>query len=208
MLSFLQQALTSLLSFLAGLWAGTYLQDRDTRRRHLGIVRALRAEISRIRREAGLDRPELIPISIFGATPLLPKPGSWVEALLADIASTAPEVVTEYLELDRCLDNLSATDKMKDATETNLREKRAVLERAEEAVDSQPLEKLSETLPAVFKADLDVERAQHSQELGGFVAETGVRQARVALEALERTLATLESELAAGLTTHLPWRRR
>ena len=63
-------------------------------------------------------------------------------------------------------------------------------------------------LPAVLEADRDVEKAEHSQELGGFVAETGIKQAKAALNALEGTLAKLERELAAGLTTHLPWRRR
>src|SRR4051794_34328811 len=59
-------ALTSFLSFLAGLWASTYLQDRETRRKHLGIVRALKAEVARIRRESGGQSGQHIPITFLG----------------------------------------------------------------------------------------------------------------------------------------------
>ena len=208
MLGFLLYVLTSLLSFLAGLWAATYLQDREIRRRHLGIVRALQAETARIRRESGLDRGELIPVSVFGAKPLLPKPGSWIEALLADIASTAPRVVTQYLELDRCLDNLRATDRMKEGTQKQLQEKRSALKDAEHTDGHASIDKIAKTFPAVFEAKGAVERAEDYHEMGLFVAETAVNQAKTALSDFDTTLGALERELAAGLTTHLPWRRR
>src|SRR2546425_104540 len=104
------QILTSFLSFLAGLWAGTYLQDREVRRRHLGIVRALGAEVARVRRECGALSPESIRVALAGTRPILPTLSPWVQGLLADVASTSPSIVELFLNLELHLHNLRTFD--------------------------------------------------------------------------------------------------
>jgi hypothetical protein len=201
-------ALLSLLGFLTGLWGATYLQDRETRRRHLGIARALRAEVARIQRESGGKGEELIPITFLGMRAAVPKLSLWVPHILTDIASSSPEVVERFLDLERFLDTLRHTDAATVLVEEELSSRRDVAKDAEATFEKAELDSIGEALVAEMTAKRDVERMEDSAELAHFSARTAYKNLQRTLDQLDDILSGLETTLALGPWTHLPWRRR
>lgn len=200
-------ALSSILSFSAGLWASTYLQDRGTRQRHLGLVRALLAEVRRIRRESGGQSGAYVPITVFGMRPSVPGLSPWVQSVLTDIALTSPVVVEKFLNLELHLDNLRKFDRVQTAVDQQGPAKKEAVNAAEEAYEKAPLENLSDAMVKVFKAKQQVERHERNAELADFTFERAFKDVQTTLNELDTILSKLEKDLVGGLWTHLPWVR-
>jgi len=190
--------LSSAITFFLGLWSATYLQDRAMRRRHLGLVRALRADVSRIYSEVGAKNPVYITVSFFGASPLIPRPSPWAQTLAAELASTNPVYVGLLMELDRYLTNLAGADKVEDAA----MERMAMLK---EAVSVH--EKNHDPI-AAMTTGADLSNAEQATEFATFSVGVDFKNVKTALESLQNELSLDEKQLAGGLFTHLPWSRR
>jgi hypothetical protein len=204
----IESILSSALGFLVGLWASTYLQDRDVRRRHLGLVRALLAEVRRIRSEAGAIANESIPVSVLGAKPLLPQVSPWVQTALVDLASTSPEAIRLFMDLERHLANLAVFVSLSERASAELARREALKSQAEEAYDRAPLDDLGDALVAQFQAKREVENAERGTSLASIAQSSSFRHVQQGLKYLEDVLAGLERSLSSGPWTHLPWRRR
>ncbi|SRR6266545_349249 len=199
--------LSAFLSFLAGLWSASYLQDRETRRRHLGIVRALKAEVARIRRESGGHAKHHIPVTVLGMRSTVPQLSPWVPTILTDIASTSPEVVEKFLDLERYLDNLRSFDTAGLKVQERLEAKKGQADETRKAYDKVPLEDLGEAMVEMVIAEREEENAEDAADLAEFTVETAYRNVQTTVDDLAQLLGRLERTLAAGFWTHLPWRR-
>jgi hypothetical protein len=199
--------LSSFLSFLAGLWSASYLQDRETRRRHLGIVRALKAEVGRIRRESGGQGDHHISITVLGMRAAVPKLSPWVPSILTDIASTSPEVVEGFLNLERYLDNLRTFDTAGLKVQEHLEAKKGTAEQAEKDYEKVSLDNLGEAMVELTLAEREKENAEDAAELADFAVETAFTNVRTTVDDLFTLLSRLERSLARGFWTHLPWRQ-
>lgn len=199
--------LSSFLAFLVGLWSATYLQDRDTRRRHLGVVRALRAELARIRRESAADGPAHIPITAFGMRPTVPQLSPWIQGLLSDIAISSPEVVSGILDLERHLVNLKTFETVSSKAQGDV-ENRATTVAAAKAASAKAseVEEMLDLMVPEITAEAEAERSQDTLKLARYSLDVNLRNVKSTLDDLDARLASLESVLAAGLLTHLPWR--
>lgn len=74
------------------------------------MVRALKAQVGRIKRESGGQAKHHIPISFLGMRAAVPQVSPWVPNILTDIASSSPQVVEAFLNPERQLDNRRHTD--------------------------------------------------------------------------------------------------
>jgi hypothetical protein len=193
----LEGALGSFLGFLAGLWGSTYLQDRDIRRRHLGIVRALRAELVRIGQEVGINNPEYITISISGSHPMVPQLAPWVQTLLTDLASSNASLLSHFMDLDRHLHNLRSADVGETKALANVDDKQKTVD----------LTKNSESVLVAMKAEHDLKEAQKGVELADFVTSTSFKYVKTTHAKVAELLDKEDRRLSAGFWTHLPWRR-
>lgn len=97
--------LGSLIAFLAGLWGAGYLQDREHRRRALGVSRALAAELRRIRDELGLPAGEALDVVIYGSRSMVPEVHPWVQGIVVEAAQTDATIVAGFMEIERLLHN-------------------------------------------------------------------------------------------------------
>jgi hypothetical protein len=199
--------LSSLLAFVAGLWASTYLQDRDVRRRHLGLVRALLAEIRRIRMESGALEQEYIPLSVLGAKALLPDLSPWVQTALVELASTSPDVIRGFMDLERYLGNLKTFVSLSERASEELERRKSLKAQAESAFSNATLDDFAGVMVAELQAKRDEENAERGTELARFAQSKSFRHVQSTLQELDGTLTSMERSLAAGFWTHLPWRR-
>lgn len=201
----LSTILTSLLSFLAGLWASTFLQDRDVRRRHLGVTRALLAEVKRVRAELGPLSEAYIPVSVLGAKPTLPTLSPWLDTALVDLASTDPEAIAHFMDLERYLANLRVFVSLSERAGDELARRKGEQELVAKTADGATLDNFGEAMLAEFAAKKAVEQAESGIEKAQFAQTVSYRHAVTALALLETRLGSLESHLAGGWWTHLPW---
>jgi hypothetical protein len=200
--------LVSAGSFLFGLWGSSFLQDRETRRRHLGVVRALAAESQRIRSELGAGGPDYVPIGLGGATAVIPSVGPWVFSVLTDIATISPDVVTAYLKLDRDLQNVKAFNMAQDRAAAALQSASEARENAAKAATKAPdAETLGPAMVAEMEAKRKEERVEQVAQMADFSAENAFRNATTSLDTLDGVLSRLDARLSRGAFTHLPWSR-
>ena len=200
--------LTSFLSFIVGIWGAAHLQDRDLRRRHLGIVRALAAEASRIRSELGAAGPHYVPIAVGGATAVIPTVGPWVFTVLTDIAATSPDIVSAFLRLDRDLENVRAFSKTEDRALARLQSAAEVRQRTAAAAEAvKDVDQLAPAMIQAFAAERKEEEAKAGVDVASFSASNVFKNAIASLGQLDDLLTRLDKALTSSPITHLPWRK-
>jgi hypothetical protein len=200
--------LLSSLSFLVGLWGATYLQDRELRRRHLGIARALKAEASRLLSETGALADDYIPVSVLGAEAAIPQVSPWVSSALLDLAVSNSVVVRHFMDLERHLANLGVFVRLSARAGTELEKRQANLKAAAVTTEAADADSLGSALIAQFEAKRKVENAEDGIEKAQFVQTISYRHAKASIEAIVSELRKTEDSLAPGSWTHMPWKRR
>ena len=190
--------LTSALGFLGGLWSATFLQDRETRRRHVGIARALLAEVTRISSEVGAHNPAYISMSIHGAKPRVPSTASWVQGLAIDYSSTNPAVLPRFMELERFLANLGAADVAQDA----------VCDRVATLKEAIGVHRDNHDLVGQMTTEGQLSQAQQNLNLAQFTVDVDFKNVVGALNDLRQFLRDDEKLLASQSRPHLRSSRR
>ena len=191
-------ALLSLLSFLGGLWSAVYLQDRHVRRRHLGIVRALRAELRRVESEAGLH--EAGRNEDISGTRIIPHLAPWVQGLLSELASGDTDYLSDFMNLDRCLHSLALSA--------------ASLRKSEEHASrmSEQVKLVERTLPDDMEGIAKCRKLSATADVAltnaEFVVDVDRKHARSTVSRLLQLIDRDEPLLASAMRTHLPWGRR
>ena len=173
------------------------MQDRDVRRRHLGVARALLAELRRVSGELGAENEAFIESTINGAQTVVPQLASWTESLLTDFASTDPHLLPGFMNLNRFLHNVSVQRE----SLTRARKHLAEQERFAEALES------GDDITASAKFGLVLKEAGHSVELAVFTLNSSFGYAKREIAALIVALQDVEQRLTSGPFTHLPWNR-
>lgn len=189
--------LSTVFGWLAGLWTTTFLQDREIRRRHLGICRALRAEVERIRIEIGAEHPMFSAGKFHGMSVEVPRLSSWTMGLLTDLAASDAEALFGFMELERHLANVAAVE------ETRTQRVRELLARK----DAEVTDMVSD-VPSTYAAPREELRvAELELEMSLVLMQTTFKRVVADLKTLEESLSARERKLDSGLTTHLPWKR-
>ena len=98
-------------SALTGAFFGflsSWFHDRIREKARLkGISGALWADLDRIKGEIGDPREHYVETSVFGARPVIPQIHEWVRDLIPESSTISPDVVIQFLNLERALSNLS-----------------------------------------------------------------------------------------------------
>ena len=189
--------LVAFLSFLGGLWGAVYLQDRQVRRRHLGIVRALRAELRRVHSEGALENTGFH--DGFGGVTLIPQLAPWVQGLLVELASGDTDYLREFMDLDRYLHNLAiAAPRVRD-TQAHLTRMTDQLDFTEKSIPDDTL--------GILKCCKLKEEAEDKLRDAQFIADTDHKLVKGAVSDLLARIGRDEPRLASALRTNLPWRR-
>jgi hypothetical protein len=98
-------ALTS-IGWVMAMRTAKRLQDRDREHRQRSVARALSAEVRRIGGELGPPPESSLELSIYGSKPMVPSISHWVETVMVDAAAIDPEIVANFMTLERQLHNL------------------------------------------------------------------------------------------------------
>lgn len=111
------------------------LQDRDREHRQRSVALAMLAEVRRIRGELGSRPDESFDLSIYGSKPMIPEISHWVETVMVDAASVNPEIVEQFMNLDRELHNLRGDQNMVSQAYDKVEEAREAVTRIKGSMD-------------------------------------------------------------------------
>jgi hypothetical protein len=188
--------LLSILSFLAGLWSASYLQVRQVRRRHLGIVRALRAELRRIAVEGAFASDEFSPRALSGSVYAVPHLSSWAIDLAVELASGDADHLGNLMDLERHLANLrlSAADALR--TGSDVARLAAQLEHQQQ---NQP-----DDMHAHIESQRWLRKAEDQAKLSYFKANTDLGYAKHCAGEIMAALGDYEPRLERSLKLGLP----
>ncbi len=189
--------LSPVLAFFAGLWAATYLQDRQARRRHLGLARALLAELARIHDEAGMKSARYVGVGSGGLWAAIPQLSEWTTGYVAELASGDTDVLGEFIRLERCLKNLHASNDQLHSAAADEERMRAQLEFTRQTAPDD--------VAGVVKCQQLAEAAEQRANDARSSLDCDFENAKALVHSLQASLALAEPRLARGLHTHLPW---
>ncbi len=196
-LPYLLGFLTGALSWVAGMAASTFLQDREHIRRQRGTVRALLTEIRRIRAQLGGSDSHWIDTGILGNRAAIPGIHPWVSGCIVDVAQSEPVILAKFMHLELLLGNqalfVSRLREVRDET-------RAAIEQPQPKTESSVPAEESEAIVASLLARLEakLERKERERAVGDAVAFVDVNHRAIvaSLSGLSTSLENLDELLS------------
>ena len=194
--SFLLGLGTAGVSWLAGLAASAFLQDREYYRRQRGTVAVLATEVSRILDELGGGNAQWIDVAVLGQQAAIPEVHSWAHTSVAEVAQSDPSVLERFMRLDRFLNNqkLFVNVMRQSREEFSIAQKELQESKTEGTATTDPAV-AAEELMARLSAKLEAEKRKEAVRDAVSFVDMNNRRIIDTLKSLRDSLAELDKVL-------------